>query len=92
MHDNIKFLKCNKCLLTFGTNGSLKRHITDVHIKTKNITCSKCDYVCTSNAILKSHEKCFHQRPIMDKHMSLGEYAIYNYLNKKKCISKREII
>ena len=90
VHDIIKDIKCDKCEFVCSTNGGLKIHIKSVHDKIKDCKCDKCEFVCSSKSHLKRHIKYIHQRPIMDKHMSLGEYAISNYFIKNNIVFQKE--
>lgn len=82
VHEKIKDFKCNKCEYVCSDNIKLKSHIKRIHDKIKDFKCNKCEYKCVSGGDLKKHINGVHERPIMDKKMSLGEYAIYNYLTK----------
>ncbi len=90
MHDKIKDFKCTKCEYTCSFNGALKNHIKRKHDKIKDCICQKCGYACSSNGDLRDHIKSVHERPIMDKRMSLGEYAIFNYLTKNHISFEKE--
>ena len=90
IHDKIRDYKCDLCDYLCSSNGDLKKHIKQVHDKIKDVKCDKCDFVFCSKGELKRHIKSVHERPIMDKHMSLGEYAISNYLTKKNIVFQKE--
>ena len=90
VHDKIKNIKCDKCVYICSNNSHLKQHIKSFHNKIKDFKCDKCEYACSSNGYLKQHIKSIHERPIMDKHMSLGEYAISNYFIKNNIVFQKE--
>ena len=68
----------------------MKIHLKQVHDKIKNIKCSKCEYVCSTNDLLKKHMNSIHERPKMDKRMSLNEAVIFNYLTKNNITFEQE--
>jgi hypothetical protein len=90
VHDKIKDVKCDKCDYVCSTNGNLKLHIKRVHEQIKDFKCNKCEFKCATSGHLRRHIKSVHERPITDKHMSLGEYAIYNYLTKNNIVFDKE--
>jgi hypothetical protein len=91
VHDKVKDFTCKTCNYCCTTNSDMNKHIKQVHDKIKDIKCSKCDYKCSNTVDMKSHNKKVHERPIMDKHMSLGEYAIYDYLTKNNIEFEKEM-
>ena len=90
VHYKIKDIKCNQCEFLSSNNSNLTKHIKQVHEKIKDYKCSQCEYTCYLQNDFKKHIKRVHERPLMDKRMSLGEYAIYNYLEKNNIIFERE--
>ena len=90
VHDKIKDFKCDKCEYVCSITSHLKEHIKAVHDKIKDFKCDKCDFICGSNREVKRHIKHTHERPMMDKHMSLGEYAISNYFIKNNIVFEKE--
>jgi hypothetical protein len=90
IHDKIKDVKCDKCDYVCSATDTLKIHVKRVHTKVKDFKCNKCDYVSATSGHLQRHIKGIHERPIMDKRMSLGEYAIYNYLTKNNIVFEKE--
>jgi hypothetical protein len=92
VHEKIKDIKCSKCDYECFVSNDLIRHVKNIHDKIKDFKCSnlECNFACSRNENLKRHIKQVHERPIMDKRMTLGEYAIYEYLTKNKIDFERE--
>jgi very-short-patch-repair endonuclease len=91
IHDKIKDFKCDKCEYVCSSKDHLQRHIKQIHAKIKDFKCEKCDFTCSLKENLKNHVNQIHNRPIMDKRMSLGEYAIYDYLTKNNIEFEKEM-
>ena len=91
IHNKIKDIKCSKCEYTCSDNGLLTQHIKRIHDKIKDFKCSICEYVSSSDGHLKRHINNVHNKHIINKRMSLGEYAIYDYLTKNKIEFEKEM-
>ena len=90
VHDKTKDIKCDFCNYVCSRNGIMKAHIKRKHDKIKDYKCDKCEYACPAKRDLQLHTASIHERPIMDKHMSLGEYAISNYFITNNIVFEKE--
>ena len=54
-----KTYQCKLCFYQATQNGSLSKHVKNVHQKSENVNCSECNK-CMKKISLKGHIKVFH--------------------------------
>uniref|UniRef100_A0A8D8SFE5 Zinc finger protein 878 n=2 Tax=Cacopsylla melanoneura TaxID=428564 RepID=A0A8D8SFE5_9HEMI len=58
---------CPKCNKTFYSARTMRRHLTSVHVETKDIQCDECDKMFSTKNGLHVHKKSIHrgERPLL---------------------------
>ena len=80
-----KIFKCEQCNFTCSRNGSLTRHIKQVHDKIKDVQCQQCNFTCSTNSQLKAHIKQVHDK-IKDFQCEECDYKFSIYGNLQRHI------
>ena len=78
-----KIIQCDKCLMKFSANNSLKRHIENIHLKEKNFKCEFCEFTCNHKPNLKKHSCYVTKNMKIITDLESSQYSIEYGISKR---------